>query len=91
MDEVNWCNGLKLLLNEHSDLLFSLHNSGVISYSLENKKIEKMIIIGRKKDLSKNGSEVHSLRIEIMTLKAILRRTFRVYVVQLKLGDFSQG
>ena len=50
-----------------------------------------MIIIGRKKDLSKNGSEVHSLRIEIMTLKAILRRTFRVYVVQLKLGDFSQG
>ena len=26
-----------------------------------------------------------------MTLKAILRRTFRVYVVQLKLGDFSQG
>ena len=26
-----------------------------------------------------------------MTLKAILRRTFRVYVVQLKLGNFSQG
>ena len=26
-----------------------------------------------------------------MTLKAILRRTFRVYVVQLNLGDFSQG
>ena len=48
MDEVNWYNGLKLLLNEHIDLLFSLHNSGVISYSLENKKIEKMIIIGRK-------------------------------------------